>query len=89
MRERVQHPDRREGGGTDLSAKEPDEVVQKLLRDPKFLRAAKGLCPKKGEGLESVTITVDRTGQSVTLTPETRAKVIRMLREQKKEGDQP
>ena len=74
-----------------MTAKGRDEVVERLSRDPKFLKSVKGLCPKKGEGLESVTITVERTGQSVTLTPATREKINRRLREQKsaKEGEQP
>ena len=71
-----------------MSAKDRDEVVARLLRDPKFLRAAKGLCPKKGDGTVAISTP---GGKPVTLTPETREKIDRALREGNaaEEGEQP
>ena len=44
-------------------------------------RAARDLCPREGGLVKSITLTVPRTGASVTLTADTRKKINRLLRD--------
>jgi len=54
------------------------DPLEDLLKDPKFVKSIRDLCPKD-DGM-SVTISVPRTGQSVTLTSDTRKKANARLR---------
>jgi hypothetical protein len=59
-----------------------DDVTNQLLRDPKFLRALRKLCPRKRSGCDAIEIT--SRGETVTLTPETRRKIDKKLKAMEK-----
>ena len=59
-----------------------DEAAEKLSRDPRFLKAMKGLCPSGKDGIDSITITV-RGHEPLVLTAEPRKTVNGLLKKAK------
>ncbi len=66
---------------TERDEDQQDEAVERLTRDPQFLRAARDPAPAEGSGVDTVEISAG--GRTVTLTSETRRRVNEMLKQER------